>query len=302
MVFLIVFNCCLLNASSPVNGEEPVVGAGGGTRTRTPSLAPDFESGASTNSTTPAGAVSFDAKGRSIPTMELNDIWAKVGDIEVFRGLTLKSRAQHLGLVGANGAGKSTLLRVLQGLIVPEKGSVQVERPVGLVFQNPDHQILFPTVLEELSFGLTERGLNTQDAQTRAREFASRHNAAHLLELATHELSAGQKSLVCVLSVLIDQPKTILLDESFSSLDLPSARRLTHLVKTCSAQVILSTHQTHLLADFDEVIWLDQGLVRMQASPADVISAYEAWAEGQILAEHDHGRADGSCCLEAIPR
>ncbi len=255
-------------------------GAGGGTRTRTPSLAPDFESGASTNSTTPAGAVSFDAKGRSIPAMELKHIWARVGDRQVFQGLNLQSNARHIGLIGPNGAGKSTLLRLLQGLIVPEKGSVQVERPVGLVFQNPDHQILFPTVLEELTFGLTERGVSSPEAEDRAQDLARRYGASELLKLATHELSAGQKTLICILAILIDQPKTLLLDESFSHLDSLSSRRMTRMVRESPARIVLSTHQTHLLKDFDDVIWLDQGKVQMQGKPGDVLTAYEHWAEG----------------------
>jgi biotin transport system ATP-binding protein len=223
--------------------------------------------------------VSFDAKGRSIPAMELKDIWASVGDRQVFRGLSLQSAARHIGLVGANGSGKSTLLRLLQGLIVPEKGWIQVERPVGLVFQNPDHQILFPTVLEELTFSLTERGVPTQEAELEARDLALKHGACDLLELATHELSAGQKTLVCIMAVLIDQPKTLLLDESFSHLDLRTSRHMTRMVKDCPAQIVLSTHQTPLLQDFDEIIWLEQGKVQMQGSPGDVLKAYQDWSE-----------------------
>ncbi len=256
-----------------------IAGAGGGTRTRTPSLAPDFESGASTNSTTPAGAVSFEAKGRSIPAMELKDILVRVGDRQIFQGLNLRSNARHIGLIGPNGAGKSTLLRLLQGLIVPEKGSIQVERPVGLVFQNPDHQILFPTVIEELTFGMTEGGMPAQEAEVEARDLALKHGACDLLELATHELSAGQKTLVCIMAVLIDQPKTVLLDESFSHLDLVTSRRMARMVREGPARVILSTHQTHLLQDFDEIIWLDRGAVQMQGSPTEVLKAYEEWGE-----------------------
>ncbi len=256
-------------------------GAGGGTRTRTPSLAPDFESGASTNSTTPAGAVSFDAKGRSIPAMELKHIWARVGDREVFRGLSLQSSARHLGLIGRNGAGKSSLLRLLQGLLVPQQGSVQIERPLGLVFQNPDHQMLFPTVLEELTFGLMERGVSRQVASQKAQALATQHGAIHLLPLATHELSAGQRTLVCILAVLMDEPQTLLLDESFANLDLVSARQMTALIRSTPARVIFSTHQLHLLEDFDEVIWLDQGAARLKGKPREVIEAYRNWSQAE---------------------
>jgi biotin transport system ATP-binding protein len=182
-------------------------------------------------------------------------------------------------LIGPNGAGKSTLLRVLQGLIVPEQGSIQVERPVGLVFQNPDHQLLFPTVLEELTFGLTERGMPAKEAELDARDSALKYGAGDLLGLATHELSSGQKTLVCILAVLIDRTKTLLLDESFSNLDLVSSRRMTRMVQECPARVILSTHQTHLLQDFDEIIWMSGGAIQMQGGPAGVLKAYERWGE-----------------------
>jgi biotin transport system ATP-binding protein len=211
--------------------------------------------------------------------MELKDIWARVGDRQVFQGLNLQSDARHIGLIGANGSGKSTLLRLLQGLIVPEKGSIQVERPVGLVFQSPDHQILFPTVLEELTFGLTERGVPAQEAEVEAQDLALKHGACDLLELATHELSAGQKTLVCIMAVLMDQPKTILLDESFSHLDLVTSRRMARMVREGPARVILSTHQTHLLQDFDEIIWMSGGAIQMQGGPAGVLKAYERWGE-----------------------
>ena len=211
--------------------------------------------------------------------MELKDIWASVGDRQVFQGLDLQSDARYIGLIGANGSGKSTLLRLLQGLIMPERGSIQVDRPVGLVFQNPDHQILFPTVLEELTFGLTERGMTISEAEVRARELALKHGGCDLLGLATHELSAGQKTLVCILSVLIDEPKTLLLDESFSNLDLVSSKRMVRMVREASKRLVLSTHQTHLIQDFDEVIWLDKGTAQMQGGPEDVLAAYEKWAK-----------------------
>jgi biotin transport system ATP-binding protein len=210
--------------------------------------------------------------------MELKHIWARVGDREVFQDLSLSSSARHIGLVGRNGAGKSSLLRLLQGLLTPQRGSIQVERPVGMVFQNPDHQILFPTVLEELTFGLTERGIAPVEAREQAITIARRHNAKDLIELATYELSAGQKTLVCILAVLVDQPETLLLDESFANLDLVTGRQMTGLVQSLETRVIFSTHQLHLLENFDEVIWLDRGAIRLQGKPTEVIDAYQTWA------------------------
>ena len=210
--------------------------------------------------------------------MELKHIWARVGDREVFQDLSLASSARHIGLIGRNGSGKSSLLRLLQGLLTPQQGSIQIERPVGLVFQNPDHQMLFPTVPEELTFGLTERGVPPEDAKEQAIAIARRYSAENLVELATHELSAGQKTLVCILAVLLDRPKTLLLDESFANLDLVTGHQMTRVIQSLEARVIFSTHQLHLLEGFDEVIWLDQGVVRLQGKPREVIDAYQTWA------------------------
>ena len=214
--------------------------------------------------------------------MELNDIWARVGDREVFQGLSLRSSARLLGVIGPNGAGKSSLLRLLQGLLKAHRGQLEIEEPAGLVFQNPDHQLLFPTVMEELTFGLTQRGSSLETARQEAQRLAHRYGAQRLLTMASHELSAGQKTLVCLLAVLMDQPKTILLDESFANLDLVTARQMTHLIRSTQLKVVFSTHQLHLLHDFEEVIWLDQGQVQLQGPPSRVLPAYEDWAKGQL--------------------
>ena len=132
----------------------------------------------------------------------------------VFEALSLQSKSHRLGLVGPNGAGKSSLLLAMQGLITAGEGEVELEGRPGFLFQNPDHQLLFPTVLEELCFGAQQQGRVSSKAspESRARALAQAHGAEHLLSLATHELSEGQKQLVCLLAVLMDAPDVLLLD------------------------------------------------------------------------------------------
>jgi biotin transport system ATP-binding protein len=92
--------------------------------------------------------------------------------------------------------------------------------------------------------------------------------------MATHELSEGQKQLVCLLTVLMDAPDVLLLDEPFTSLDHRHTRSLMKTIMSLPQRVIMSTHRMDLVQDFDEVIWLDQGAVGLQGPPGPVIQAY----------------------------
>jgi biotin transport system ATP-binding protein len=192
----------------------------------------------------------------------------------VFEALNLQSKAHRLGLVGPNGAGKSSLLMTLQGLIASGNGDVELVGSPGFLFQNPDHQLLFPTVLEELCFGARHRG--EVGVETRAKELAQAHGVGHLLGLATHELSEGQKQLICLLAVLMDKPDVLLLDEPCAGLDHRLTAQLMHTLLGLPQRLIVATHRLELLHGFEEVIWLEDGLVQMQGPTDAVVKAYAA--------------------------
>lgn len=225
--------------------------------------------------------------------LELQAITLWRADSPVFQGLSLRLTGHRVGLIGANGAGKSSLLRLLQGLLTPESGTIvftpkgQAPTPApqgynpraprcGLVFQNPDHQILFPTVIEELCFGQLQRGTDKQTAEQNVRKLAQSYGSSDLLELATHALSEGQKQRLCILSVLADGPELLLLDEPFASLDRKATAQMLAMVSAIDQPLIMASHMLDLFQDFDELVWMDRGTVRLQGSPADVIAAYLA--------------------------
>lgn len=202
----------------------------------------------------------------------------------------LRLDTQRIGVIGDNGSGKSTLLRLINGLLLPSSGRIVVAgletarhrkklpTHVGFVFQNPDHQLIFPTVGEEIAFGLTERGMPARQARHQALALLEQHGCTGWVDRNVNELSGGQKQLVCILAVLATEPSIMLLDEPFSSLDLPTRLVLSRKIMKLPQQIVMASHDLELLAQFDRVIWLDAGRIRQDGSPADVLPAYRAHA------------------------
>ncbi len=200
------------------------------------------------------------------------------GQSRVFEGLSLHLHEPRIGLIGDNGAGKSSLFRLICGLERPNAGQVKVlaSASVGMMFQNPDEQIIFPTVEEELGLSLQACGLTRQAARTQAREWLVARGLGSWAERAIGSLSQGQRQQVCWLALLIAPHGLLLLDEPFSSLDLPGQAQLDQEITQASQQVIVSTHVLQHIRHFERVIWLDQGAVRLDGPGHEVCAAYEA--------------------------
>ena len=212
------------------------------------------------------------------------------GGQRVFDGLTLELGEARIGLIGDNGAGKSSLFRLICGLDQPQQGRVVVQggrgaQHVGLMFQNPDDQIIFPTVAEELAFSLTARGETRQAAREQVRDFLARRGLEAWAGRAVGELSQGQRQQVCLLALQISQPSTLLLDEPFASLDLLSQARLAAQLETTPQQVILSTHLLDHVHGFERVLWLEGGCVRADGAGREVCEAYAGHVRQRVQEE-----------------
>jgi biotin transport system ATP-binding protein len=145
---------------------------------------------------------------------------------------------------------------------------------LGILFQNPDHQILFPTVGEELAFGLLQMGQPAPQAQQAVRTLLAAENRAHWHDAPTHTLSQGQRHYLCLLAILLMNPATILLDEPFAGLDLPTEARLKRRLAQLPQQVITITHAPSAVASYDRVIWLDQGRIKADGPAAETLAAF----------------------------
>ena len=220
-------------------------------------------------------------------TIQFENVSLSLNARELLKGVSLDIQEQRVGVIGRNGSGKTSFARLLCGLLAPSSGRVRVNgndlfkhraaalKTVGILFQNPDHQIIFPTVLEELSFGLTQQGQRKAEAMQNATKILQQFDRLDWAERTIATLSQGQRHLVCLLSVLAMAPPLLVLDESFAGLDLPTKTYLQNLLHGLDQSVLHITHDLQALAEYERVIWLEKGQVAGDGLPKNIIPAFE---------------------------
>ncbi|MDB6452184.1 energy-coupling factor ABC transporter ATP-binding protein [Falsirhodobacter sp. 20TX0035] len=197
--------------------------------------------------------------------------------------MTLHLSERRIAILGRNGAGKTTFLRLLAGLQPPTTGTVKVEGAdpadrramlgaIGILFQSPDHQIIFPTVEEELGFGL--RQMNHPDPAGAVRALLQAEGRADWAERPVQSLSQGQKQYLCLMAVLLMAPKTILLDEPFAALDLPTRMALQRRLAALPQRLVTITHDPASVHGADRVLWLEEGRIVADGPPDAVLPPF----------------------------
>jgi cobalt/nickel transport system ATP-binding protein len=192
-----------------------------------------------------------------------------------------------VALLGGNGAGKSTLLEHLNGTLTPNAGELRItgrevtedtlahaRKEVGFVFQDPDTQLVAPTVLDDVMFGLRNYGVPADEARERAREALATVDAEHLEERIPHYLSGGEKRLVGLAGVLVLDPSVVVLDEPLAGLDPERSRLVADRIEAISREgisVVLSTHDIDFAADVaDRVCVMAEGNLVGEGTPRAV--------------------------------
>jgi len=220
------------------------------------------------------------------PYAMFNGVGLTIGRKRILDGLTLSLSESRVGVIGLNGSGKSSFVRLLNGLRTPDAGTLtlfgapsseagpELPRHVGFVFQNPDHQAIFPTVEEEIAFGLTQLGAEKRESRERARAFLDLHGCGDLAGSPFAELSEGQKQLICILAVLVMEPRLLVLDEPMTSLDALTAGRIREKILALPQKIVMVSHDLSHLTGFDRILWLEDGRLRMDGKPAQVLAAY----------------------------
>jgi biotin transport system ATP-binding protein len=220
--------------------------------------------------------------------IELRHVSHGFDDRPVLCDLDLTLPERRIAVVGANGSGKSTFARLLNGLVVPATGAVlvdgldtrthvrEVRRRVGFVFQDPDAQIVHPTVAEDAGYGLENQGVPPAERAERVAEVLERYGLAGHADHPAHLLSGGQKQLLAIAGVLVMRPARIVFDEPTTLLDLVNTRRVAQVIEELAQQVVVVTHDLDLLDGLDRVLVIDGGRVVEDGSPDSSIAAYRA--------------------------
>jgi biotin transport system ATP-binding protein len=220
--------------------------------------------------------------------LELRGVGHLYGDRVVLSDIDLRLTERRVGIIGANGSGKSTFARLLNGLVVPTTGTVHVDgldtrthvrevrRRVGFVFQDPDAQIVHPTVAEDAAYGLENQGVPPAERAERVAEVLERYGLAGHADHPAHLLSGGQKQLLAIAGVLVMRPARIVFDEPTTLLDLVNTRRVAQVIEELDQQVVVITHDLNLLNGFDRVLVVDGGRVAADGPPDSSIAAYRS--------------------------
>jgi energy-coupling factor transport system ATP-binding protein len=191
----------------------------------------------------------------------------------VLQGCSLTmAKGEFCMLLGNNGSGKSTLLRILGGLLTPQSGEWWIDPPVGFVFQNPDHQLVMPTVGADVAFGLVDEHLPLADIRARVDDALAAINLLDLKRRPIYALSGGQKQRVAIAGAIARHCHVLLLDEPTALLDPDSqidlVMRVRALVKERGLTALWVTHRLVELDYCDRAFLLQSGRVTDEGDPA----------------------------------
>ncbi|MEV7604286.1 ABC transporter ATP-binding protein [Paenarthrobacter sp. NPDC089322] len=208
--------------------------------------------------------------------------------------VSLHLTEQRIGVIGANGSGKSTLLRLLNGLVEPSEGTVEVHGDntvaavrrvrgnVGFVFTDPLSQLVMPTGREDVELSLRRSVKNAKERAARAEAVLNRFGLLHLADQSIYELSGGERQLLALAAVLAVNPKVLVLDEPSTLLDLRNRELLRRTIAGLDQQVIMSTHDLDLALDMDRVLVVESGRIAFDGGAAEGVARYQALCEAAL--------------------
>ena len=216
-----------------------------------------------------------------------------VGSAVGVSGVSLEiAEGSFVALVGHNGCGKSTLAKLLNGLLVPQSGTVtvngldtankdnvfEIRKSVGMVFQNPDNQMVASIVEEDVAFGPENLGVPQPEIVERVEQALEQVGMSEYAKRSPHKLSGGQKQRIAIAGALAIRPKVLVLDESTAMLDPLGRREVLEVAHSLNAQgmtVVLITHFMEEVLDCDTVVVMSGGQVVKTGTPMEIFEDSE---------------------------
>ena len=223
------------------------------------------------------------------------------GTVRAINGVDLHVEpGQFIAVLGHNGSGKSTLAKHLNALLFPTEGAVwvdglntrdeknlwEIRREAGMVFQNPDNQIIAQVVEEDVGFGPENIGVPTEEIWTRVEESLKTVGMLEHRKKSPNRLSGGQKQRVSIAGVIAMEPKCIIFDEPTAMLDPNGRKEVIKAAKKLNKEkgitVILITHYMEEVIVADKIFVMNHGEVAMQGTPREIFSQMERMKELQL--------------------
>lgn len=199
-------------------------------------------------------------------------------DLQIFEG-------ESLGIIGPNGAGKSTLLLHLNGILkgsgfisvfgmeLKESNLQKIRAGVGLVFQEPDHQLFMPNVFDDVAFGPMNMMPDRKEIESRVKEALKEVDMLEFSGRPSHHLSIGEKKRVSIATVLSMKPRILALDEPSSNLDPKHRRDLIRILNRSVLTKVIAAHDLELILETcSRVVLLDKGRIVANGAPGEILS------------------------------
>ncbi|ACD24793.1 energy-coupling factor transporter ATPase [Clostridium botulinum] len=202
-------------------------------------------------------------------------------------------KGEFLVVLGHNGSGKSTIAKHMNALLMPSSGTVivdnlstseennlwEIRSRAGMVFQNPDNQLVATIVEEDVAFGPENLGVEAKEIRKRVDESLEKVGMSEYKRHAPHLLSGGQKQRIAIAGILAIQPKCIIFDEPTAMLD-PSGRKdvlktIKDINKNYGITIVLITHYMDEAAQADRIVVMDGGEVKMEGTPKEIFPQVE---------------------------
>ncbi|MEG4865833.1 MULTISPECIES: energy-coupling factor ABC transporter ATP-binding protein [unclassified Microcoleus] len=240
----------------------------------------------------------------SLPILEFDRTFYSYpcGSRVAIQDLSLKVPAgKRCGLIGQNGCGKTTFFLLANGLYQPQQGIIrwegepfrydrksltQLRQQIGLVFQNPEHQLVASTVEEDISYGLYNLGLAEPDIARMVQEAIDQFDLNELAREPIHNLSLGQKKRVSIADIMVLKPKLLLLDEPTAYLDPRHTRQLVGLLQQIHAAgttILLASHDLDFIYRWaDWVFVMDRGKLILEGTPETVFAQRDVLEQLQL--------------------